>query len=423
LRDTQIAVSRPAEQAADYPMTQPLVDGGERADVFSKCNDFVVARRAREAGVYTYFREIGSAQDPVVEIGDRDLIMLGSNNYLGLANHPKVKEASVAAVLKYGTGCAGSRLLNGTLDIHARLEERLAEFMRREAVLTFSTGFQVNLGVLSALLGRHDYVFLDSLDHACIIDGARLGFAKLVKFRHNDTADLARKLDHAPADYGRLIVVDGVFSMEGDVCPLPAIVECKRRFGARLMVDDAHGVGVLGDHGRGTAEHFGLESEVDLVMGTFSKSLAAVGGFVAGDRDVIDFIRHKARSYIFSAAFPPASVAAVLAALDIVESEPERRERLWENTRYMQRELVALGFDIGESDSPVIPILVGDDWTAFAMVKELDDLGVFVNPVITPAVPPGRALLRTSYMSTHTREHLDRALAALAEVGKKHGII
>jgi 8-amino-7-oxononanoate synthase len=392
-------------------------------DLFDKCHEYELANSIRERGVYTYFRRIESAQDPVVTIDGREMIMLGSNNYLGLTTHPEVKAAAAAALDKYGTGCAGSRLLNGTLALHVELEDRLAAFMGREAALTFATGFQVNLGVLSCLLGRRDAVFLDGLDHACIIDGARLGFGRIVKFKHNDMADLAQKLERVPVEGGRLIVVDGVFSMEGDICPLPEIVELKRKSGARLMIDDAHGLGVLGAGGRGTAEHFGLENDVDLVMGTFSKSLAAGGGFVAGDQVIIDFIRHNARAQIFSASFPPASAAAVLKALELVEREPERRKRLWENTRYMKRELEALGFDTGASETPVIPIVVGDDWVCFEMVRRLHDEGVFVNPVISPAVPPGRAMLRTSYMATHTREHLDRALEALARVGREAGVL
>ena len=392
-------------------------------DVFQKCQEYELAESLRRAGLYNYFRSIESAQDPVVTIDGRRVVMLGSNNYLGLANHPEVKQAAIRAIERYGTGCAGSRLLNGTLDLHVELEDRLAAFMQREAALTFATGFQVNLGVLSCLLGRQDVVFLDSLDHACIIDGARLGFAKMVKFKHNDMKDLERKLALTPDDVGKLIVVDGVFSMEGDVCKLPDLVRLKRQYGARLMVDDAHGLGVLGEHGRGTAEHFGLDTEVDLVMGTFSKSLAAAGGFIAGDRYIVDFIRHHARAQIFSAAPPPALAAAVLAALDIVIREPERRAQLWENTRYMQHELESLGFDTAGSETPVIPMVVGDDRTVFSMVSRLHEDGVFVNPVITPAVPPGRALLRTSYMATHRHQHLDRALAAFAKVGREVGVI
>jgi len=393
-------------------------------DIFDKCHG--IAERSapvRDAGLYPYYRVISSAQDPVVMHDGRELVMLGSNNYLGLANDPEVKEAAAMALALYGTGCAGSRLLNGTLDVHVELEGRLADFMRREAALTFSTGFQVNLGVLSCLLDRSDIAYLDALDHACIIDGCRLGFGKHHKFRHNDMEDLAQKLENAPPDRGKLIVVDGVFSMEGDLAPLPRIVELKQRHGARLMVDDAHGLGVFGENGRGTPEHFGVESEVDLVMGTFSKSLAAVGGFVAGDRYVIEHIKHTARAEIFSAAPPPSSVAAAMKALEIVEREPERRKRLWENTEYMKRELGGLGFDTGHSSSPVIPIVVGEDLASYTMTTRLGEEGVFVNPVVSPAVPPGRAMIRTSYMATHAREHLDRSLDALAKVGRELGIV
>jgi len=393
-------------------------------DVFRKCLEF--AKRVdpmHSAGVYPYFRVISSPQDPIVVHQGQDLVMLGSNNYLGLTNHPAVKEAAAAALARYGTGCAGSRLLNGTLDIHVELEERLAAFLGREAAITFSTGYQVNLGVLSCLLDRSDIAFLDALDHACIIDGARLGFGRSHKFRHNDVADLEKKLAATPKDKGKLIVVDGVFSMEGDLAPLPAIAELKKRYGARLMVDDAHGLGVFGAHGRGTPEYFDVEADVDLVMGTFSKSLAAVGGFVAGDRYVIDHVKHHARSEIFSAAPPPSSMAAALKALEIVELEPDRRKQLWENTEYMQRALDSLGFDTGNAASPVIPIVIGGDMDAYAAAMELQEEGVFVNPVVTPAVPPGRSMIRTSYMATHTREHLDTALAALEKIGRRRGLL
>jgi 8-amino-7-oxononanoate synthase len=393
-------------------------------DIFDKCHENTTrASEARKANLYPYYRVITTPQDPVVVHGGRELIMLGSNNYLGLTNHPEVKEAAATGLAMYGTGCAGSRLLNGTLDIHVQLEERLAEFLCREAVLTFSTGFQVNLGVLSCLLGRHDVAFLDGLDHACIIDGCRLGFGRSFKYRHNDVADLEKKLDAAPAEWGKIIVVDGVFSMEGDVAPLPEIVELKKRYSARFMVDDAHGVGVFGDNGRGTPEHFRVEAQVDLLMGTFSKSLAAVGGFIAGSPEVIDYIKHEARAEIFSAAPPPASVAAVLKAVEIIEREPERRKQLWENTDYMMQEFENLGFDTGASASPVIPLVVGEDVTAFQMTMRLQEEGVFVNPVVSPAVPPGRSMIRTSYMATHTREHLDRALAGFAKVGRELNLI
>ena len=395
----------------------------ETVDVFRKCFAYEDPERVRQLGVYPYFREISSAQEPMVTMDGREVVMLGSNNYLGLTNHPEIKAAAARALDRYGTGTAGSRFLNGTLDIHVRLEERLAEFMRREAALTFSTGFQVNLGVISSLLDRRDTVILDSLDHACILDGARLSFGRVLKFRHNDLGELEERLRSVDPAGGAMIVVDGVFSMEGDIAELPGIVELKRRFGARLMVDDAHGVGVLGEHGRGTAEHFGVEEDVDLVMGTFSKSLAAVGGFVAGDAKVIDWVKHHARSLIFSAAPPPASVASVLKALEILEKEPERRQRLWDNTRYMKSEFSRLGFDTGSSASPVIPLVVGEDMVAFQMTRRLQEEGVFANPVVSPAVPPGRAMMRTSYMATHTRDHLDRALEAFALVGREMGLI
>jgi len=393
-------------------------------DIFEKCKATAARTgEGRREGLYPYYRTISSAQEPVVVHEGRQLVMLGSNNYLGLTNHPLVKEAAAQALWTYGTGCAGSRLLNGTLDLHVELEERLAAFTRREAALVFATGFQANLGVLSCLLGRHDVAILDALDHASIIDGCRLGFGRHYKYRHNDMEDLEQKLANTPEERGRIIVVDGVFSMEGDLADLPGIVELKNRYHARVMVDDAHGLGVFGANGRGTGEHFGLEHEIDLVMGTFSKSLATVGGFVAGDAVVVEHIKHEARSEIFSAAPPPASVAAALKALEIVESEPERRKRLWENTAYMKRSLDQLGFETGESASPVIPMVVGDDMTAFLMTQRLQEEGIFVNPVISPAVPEGRAMIRTSYMATHEQQHLDRALDALRKVGREFDLI
>lgn len=393
-------------------------------DIFQKCRDSASRTvEIRAAGVYPYYRALSSAQDPVVVHGGRELVMLGSNNYLGLTSHPEVKDAAADALARYGTGCAGSRLLNGTLDLHVQLEQRLAEFLGRAAVLIFSTGYQVNLGVLSCLLDRSDIAFLDSLDHACIIDGCRLGFGRHYKYRHNDMEHLEHKLRNAAEEKGKLIVVDGVFSMEGDLAPLPEIVELKQRYGARLMVDDAHGIGVFGVHGRGTPEHFDVESDVDLVMGTFSKSLAAVGGFIAGEPIVIEHIKHHARSAIFSAAPPPASVAAALKALEIVEREPQRRKQLWESTDYMKREFTRLGFDTRESASPVIPLVIGDDMDVYRMTAKLEREGVFANPVVSPAVPPGHAMIRTSYMATHTREHLDCALSAFARVGREMGVI
>ena len=377
----------------------------------------------RAAGLYPYYRTLTTAQEPRVRHEGRELVMLGSNNYLGLTSHPDVKAAAADALARYGTGCAGSRLLNGTLDIHVELEQRLAEFLGRSAVLIFSTGFQVNLGVLSCLLDRSDVAFLDKLDHASIIDGCRLGFGRSYKYRHNDMDDLEKKLRNVSDEKGKLIVVDGVFSMEGDLAPLPEIITLKRRYGARLMVDDAHGIGVFGERGRGTPEHFDVESEVDLVMGTFSKSLAAIGGFIAGDALVIEHIKHNARAAIFSAAPPPPSVAAATKALEIIKREPERRKRLWENTNYMKRELDGLGFDTCGSASPVIPLAIGDDMDAYQMTVKLQEAGVFANPVVSPAVPHGQAMIRTSYMASHTREHLDFALEAFARVGRELGII
>jgi 8-amino-7-oxononanoate synthase len=396
---------------------------GVHVDVFQKCFDFKDADTVRAMGVYPYFRVIASGQDPVVTMNGQQVIMLGSNNYLGLTNHPEIKKAAAEALEDYGTGTAGSRFLNGTLEIHVELEEKLAQFMRRESALTFSTGFQVNLGVISSLIDRRDVVVLDNLDHACILDGARLSFGRVLKYAHNNMEALEERLRSVENGRSALIVVDGVFSMEGDLADLPRIVELKKKFGSRLMVDDAHGIGVMGKSGRGTAEHFGVEDETDLVMGTFSKSLATVGGFVAGDSQVIDYIKHNARSLIFSAAPPPASVASVIKALEIIEREPERRQRLWEHSEYMMREFSTMGFDTGDSASPVIPLVVGEDMAAFKMTIRLQEEGVFANPVISPAVPEGRAMMRTSYMATHTRDHLDRALEAFRKVGREMGVI
>ncbi len=397
--------------------------GGVKVDVFQKCFNFREADEVRDLGIYPYFRMIASGQDPVVTMNGQRVIMLGSNNYLGLTNHPEIKKAAAEALESYGTGTAGSRFLNGTLEIHVELERRLAEFMNREAALTFSTGFQVNLGVISSLVDRKDVVILDNLDHACILDGARLSFGRVLKYRHNDMDALEERLRSVEDDRSSLIVVDGVFSMEGDLANLPRIVELKKKFGARLMVDDAHGIGVMGENGRGTTEHFGLEDEADLVMGTFSKSLATVGGFVVGDSQIIDYVKHHARSLIFSAAPPPASVASVIKALEVIEREPERRQKLWENTDYMKREFSTMGFDTGESESPVIPLVVGEDMAAFKMTIRLQEEGVFANPVVSPAVPEGRAMIRTSYMATHSRDHLDRALGAFRKVGREMGVI
>ena len=391
-------------------------------DIFEKCHKFTRIDKLKAEGAYPYFRILESAQDPVVVMGGKKLIMLGSNNYLGLTNHPKVKEAAIEAIKKYGTGCAGSRFLNGTLDIHEELEAKLAIFMRKEAAIAFSTGFQTNLGAISAIVGKDDVVAIDKADHASIIDGCRLSFGELKKFKHNNAKDLDRVFSQGNGR-GKLVVVDGVFSMEGDIADLPNIVKVAKSHGARVMVDDAHGIGVLGEGGRGTAEHFGLEDEADIIMGTYSKSLASIGGFIVASKEVVNYIKHHARALIFSASPPPASVASVIAALDIIEKEPERREKLWENTRKMQKGFKEMGYDIGTSETPVVPVLVGEDMNAFIMNNMLQDAGVFVNPVVSPATPPGHGLIRTSYMATHTSEQLDFVLEVFEKVGKELGIL
>ncbi|MCE5194752.1 MAG: pyridoxal phosphate-dependent aminotransferase family protein [Nitrospiraceae bacterium] len=392
------------------------------SDIFEKCLKFTKAKELISFGIYPYFRVIESAQDPVVIINGKKMIMIGSNNYLGLTSHPKIKESAIQAVKKYGSGCAGSRFLNGTLDIHVDLENKLAKFMRKDAALVFSTGYQVNLGVVSALIGKNDLVIIDKMDHASIIDGCKLSYGEVKKFRHNDMTDLDRVLKENE-DRTKLIVVDGVFSMEGDIAKLPDIVELAKKYNARLMVDDAHGIGVLGKTGRGTAEHFGLEKDVDLIMGTYSKSLASIGGFIAGDENIIHYIKHFARSLMFSASPPPASIAAVSAAVDIIENEPERREQLWKNTNKMLKGFRDLGFEIGPSETPIIPVIVGEDENAFKMAMMLQEEGIFANVAVNPAVPAGKALIRTSYMATHTDEHLDLVLDIFAKVGKSLGLI
>ena len=391
-------------------------------DIFDKCSRFDKAKYLISKGLYPFFRTIQSAQDPEIIMNGRKMIMVGSNNYLGLTNHPKVKEAAIEAIRKYGTGCAGSRFLNGTLDIHVQLEEKLAGFMRKDSALIFSTGFQVNLGVISALVGKDDIVIIDKMDHASIIDGCRLSFGEVKKFRHNDMADLERVLREYE-DKDKMIVVDGVFSMEGDIANLPDIVTLAKKYGARLMVDDAHGIGVLGKTGRGTAEHFGLEDEVDLIMGTYSKSLASIGGFISGSAEVIHYIKHLARALVFSASPPPASVASVSVAIDIIESEPERRDQLWKNTQKMLAGFKQIGFQTGRSETPIIPVIVGEDEKAFLMAMMLQEEGIFANVAVTPAVPTGMALIRTSYMATHTDEQLDRVLKAFEKVGRNLGLI
>ncbi len=395
-------------------------------DLFEKCYNFTEARRIQKLGIYPYFHPIQSALGNEVIVDGKKCIMIGSNNYLGLVNHPKVKEAAANAALKYGSGCTGSRFLNGTLDLHIELEHRLAKFMKKETALVFSTGFQTNLGAISSLVGKSDIIIIDRQVHACIVDGTRLSYGKVYKFAHNDMDDLERVIKNVRNNNGKgglMIVVDGVFSMEGDIINLPKLVKIGKAYGARILVDDAHSVGVLGETGAGTAQHFGLIDDVDLTMGTFSKSFASLGGFIAGDDDIIHYIKHNARSLIFSASIPPSNAAAVLAALDIIEAEPERREKLWKNARRMQKEFRDLGFNIGHTATPIVPIVIGEDIDAFVFWKELFDNGIFTNPVISPAVPPGQALIRTSYTATHTDEHLDQVVEVIAKIGRKKGII
>lgn len=393
------------------------------ADLFDKCTKFTRARELQAQGWYPYFKAIQSGADCEVEIDGKKLVMVGSNNYLGLTQDPRIKKAAQDAIEDFGSGCTGSRFLNGTLSLHERLEERLAEFMNAEAALVFSTGFQTNLGTLATIAGKDDIIFADRNNHASIVDGNRLSFARIVKFKHNNMRDLERLLAASKQDAGKLIVVDGVFSMEGNLIDLPNIVKVARKFGTRVMVDDAHSVGVFGANGRGTAEHFGLEDEVDLTMGTFSKSFASLGGFITGSENVIHYIKHHARALIFSASIPPANAASVIAALDIIEKEPERREKLWRNVRKMKKGFDELGFDTCGSQSPVIPIVIGEDTDTFVFWKKLFESGVFANPAVAPAVPTGSALIRTSYMATHTDQELDFVLGVFEKLGKELGLI
>lgn len=375
------------------------------------------------AGIYPYFRVIESDQDTEVTINGKKVLMFGSNSYLGLTNHPKIKEASKKAIDKYGSGCAGSRFLNGTLDIHLELEERLAKFTGKEGALCFSTGFQVNLGVVSVLTGRNDHVLLDELDHASIIEGSRLSFSRVLKFAHNDMKSLESKLKHCTPDSIKLIVVDGIFSMEGDIVNLPVIVKLAKKYNATIMVDDAHSLGVIGVNGAGTASHFGLTDSADLIMGTFSKSFASLGGFIASDKDTINFIKHSSRTLIFSASMTPASTATVLAALDIMESEPERIKHLWDITNYALKGFKSMGFDTGKSESPIIPLFIRDDYKALMLTKILLEDGIFVNPVVSPGVPKEDSLIRYSLMATHTKEQVDISIQKITAAAKKLGIL
>ena len=390
--------------------------------LLDKVSNFTTARDLMAIDAYNFFRVIESAQENTVKYKGKEIIMLGSNNYLGLTNHPKVKEAATKAIAKYGTGTAGSRFLNGTLDIHIELEEKLAALVGKEKALVFSTGFMVNQGVLSSLVTRHEAIIVDRTDHASIIDGARLSFADVRKFKHNDMENLELVLQ-SEKDTNKLVIVDGVFSMEGDIAKLPEIVALCKKYDAFLMVDDAHGVGVLGDHGRGTCNHFGCTEDAGLIMGTFSKSLASVGGFVAGDEDVMHFIQHNSRALMFSASMPPASVASVSAALDVMLEESWRHEALWRNNDIMRERLKDAGFDTGPSETPIIPAVVGEDMAAFRMCSRMAEEGVFVNPVVSPAVEKGNALIRLSLMATHTEDEINKAMDIMARVGRELGIV
>ncbi len=391
-------------------------------DIFEKCFDYTLAKEAIEAGYYPYFIPMTKNESTEAVFQGRRLIMCGSNNYLGLSTHPRVKQAALDAVEEHGTSCTGSRFLNGTLELHEKLEQELAQWVGKEAALIFSTGMQTNLGTISSLVGRRDYVILDRDDHASIVDGARLSWGQTKRFRHNEPESLERILESIPEEKGKLVVVDGLFSMEGDIAPLPELVPICKRYDARLMVDDAHAMGVLGG-GRGTAAHFDMVDDVDLIMSTFSKSFASLGGFITGDEDVIHYIKHHARSLIFSASIPASNAAAAYAALEVMRDEPERIERVNQIAVRMKRDFKQLGFDTGDSQSPIIPIIVGDDERTIGLWWGLFDAGVYVNPVLRPAVPPGRQLLRTSFMATHTDEQLDRVLSVFEHAGKEVGVI
>jgi 8-amino-7-oxononanoate synthase len=396
------------------------------ADLFDKCIHGTAerARKAVKEGYYPYFKAIESGADTEVIIDGEKKVMIGSNNYLGLTQDERVKKAAIKAIEDFGSGCTGSRFLNGTLALHEELEVKLAEFMQVEAVLVFSTGFQTNQGTISTVVGRNDMVVGDNENHASIVDGIRLGFGKAYKYRHNDMQDLDNIISRNKKDnQGILIVSDGVFSMGGDIVDLPALIKVAKKHKARVMIDDAHSVGILGDNGRGTAEHFQMEDDVDLVMGTFSKSFASIGGFIAGDEDIVHYIKHTSRALIFSASPPPAAVATVIEAVKILQNEPERREKLWQNVKKMKKGFQELGFNTGNSQTPIIPIIIGSDDETFYFWRSLYDNGIFVNPVISPAVPPGNSLLRTSYMATHTDKELDFVLDVFEKVGKGMGLI
>ena len=388
-----------------------------------KLSAYDAPQKAKAAGVYPYFRAISSEQDTEVMMNGKKVLMFGSNSYMGLTNHPKVIEAAVEATRKYGTGLAGSPFLNGTLTIHKDLEARLADYIGKDDAMLYSTGFGVNLGVVSILTGRDDYVILDEQDHASIIEGRRLSFSNYLKYRHNDMTSLENQLKRTNPDKIKLIVTDGVFSMEGDVANLPEITRLAKQYNASVMVDEAHGLGVFGEGGRGTAHHFGVQDDVDLIMGTFSKSLASLGGFIAADKEITNYLRHHSRSYIFTASITPASTAAVNAALDIILAEPERQKHLWDITHYALDNFRAMGCEIGNTSTPIIPLFIRDDYKTFHVTRDLLDEGVFVNPVVTPAVAPHDTLIRYSLMATHTKEQVERSLEAIEKVFKKYDLL
>lgn len=394
------------------------------ADIFEKCFNFKEDKVVKRLGMYSYFKPISSAQAPEVELDGKKYIMAGSNNYLGLANDPEMKKAAIEAIEKFGTGSAGSRFLNGNTKAAEELEQKMAKFKGKEAGLIFSAGYQMNLGVISCLLKKGDVAIVDKLDHASILDGVKLSEGEMVRFKHNDMADLERVLSKIPEEKGKIIIVDGVFSMEGDICNLPEVVKLAKKYGARLIVDDAHASGILGKTGRGTCEHFGIDySDVDLIVGTCSKTFATVGGFVVGDEQIINYIRHHARSQIFSAALPPSSVASISKALDLIWTDMSRKDNLWANSNRLKEGFRKLGFDIGESETPITPIMIGSMENCFKMWRATFDAGIFTTPVVAPAVPPNRCLIRTTLMATHTQEQIDTILKVFGDAGKALGII
>ncbi|MDE5704597.1 pyridoxal phosphate-dependent aminotransferase family protein [Muribaculum sp.] len=389
----------------------------------SKLAKYTEPQKAKALGVYPYFRAIESEQDPEVIMDGKKVLMFGSNCYSGLVNHPKVKEAAIEAIRKYGTGCAGSPFLNGTLDLHKKLEQRIAEYIGKEDVMIYSTGFEVNLGVVSTLTGREDYVIFDEQDHASIIDGRRLSYSHALKYKHNDMQSLEQQLKKCDPDKVKLIVSDSVFSMEGDVANLPEMVKLAKQYNASVMIDEAHGIGVFGKGGRGVVNHYGLTDDVDLIMGTFSKSFASLGGFIATDKEITNFLRHHSRSYIFTASITPASTAAALAAIDLMEQEPERQENLWKLTHYALDGFRNMGIEIGNTSTPIIPLFVRDNYKTFAITRDLLEEGIFVNPVVSPAVAPHDTLIRFSLMATHTMEQVTTALEKIQKVFRANGII